>query len=114
LPDTNSNKININTIAQDQPEILVAMLGISQNEASQALSSRGEEGFKNIGEFFALKELVEAKIAPEKKQFFAVKSEYFKLKTTASFNNSYFALNTIMKVDDKNNINVISRIIGRE
>jgi general secretion pathway protein K len=114
LPDTNTNKININTIAQDQPEILVAMLGISQNEASQALSSRGEEGFKNIGEFFALKELVEAKIAPEKKQFFAVKSEYFKLKTTASFNNSYFALNTIMKVDDKNNINVISRIIGRE
>lgn len=114
LPDTNMYKININTIAQDQPEILVAMLGISQNEASQALSSRGEEGFKNIDEFFALKELVEAKIAPEKKQFFAVKSEYFKLKTTASFNNSYFALNTIMKVDDKNNINVISRIIGRE
>ena len=114
LPDTNMNKININTIAQDQPEILVAMLGISQNEASQALSSRGEEGFKNIDEFFALTELVEAKIAPEKKQFFAVKSEYFKLKTTASFNNSYFALNTIMKVDDKNNINVISRIIGRE
>ena len=114
LPDTNTNKININTIAQDQPEILVAMLGISQNEASQALSSRGEEGFKNIDEFFALKELVEAKIAPEQKQFFAVKSEYFKLKTTASFNNSYFALNTIMKVDDKNNINVISRIIGRE
>ena len=114
LPDTNSNKININTIAQDQPEILVAMLGISQNEASQALSSRGEEGFKNIDEFFALAELTKAKISPDKKQFFAVKSEYFKLKTTASFNNSYFALNTIMKVDDKNNINVISRIIGRE
>ena len=114
LPNTNMNKININTIAQDQPEILVAMLGISQNEASQALSSRGEEGFKDINEFFALTELVEAKIAPEKKQYFAVKSEYFKLKTTASFNNSYFALNTIMKVDDKNNINVISRIIGRE
>jgi general secretion pathway protein K len=90
------------------------MLGISQNEASQALSSRGEEGFKNIDEFFALAELTKAKISPDKKQFFAVKSEYFKLKTTASFNNSYFALNTIMKVDDKNNINVISRIIGRE
>ena len=114
LPNTNMNKININTIAQDQPEILVAMLGISQNEASQALSSRGEEGFKNIDEFFALAELTKAKISPDKKQFFAVKSEYFKLKTTASFNNSYFALNTIMKVDDKNNINVISRIIGRE
>jgi general secretion pathway protein K len=114
LPNTNMNKININTIAQDQPEILVAMLGISQNEASQALSSRGEEGFKNIDEFFTLPELSEAKITPERKQLFSVKSEYFNLRTTASFNNSYFALNTIMKVDDKNNISVISRIIGRE
>jgi len=114
LPDTNLNKININTIAQDKPEILVALLGISQNEASQALSARGDDGFKSVDEFFSLSELSKAKITPEKKQQFAVRSEYFKLKTTASFNNSYFALNTIMKVDNKNNISVISRIIGRE
>ncbi|TWX73055.1 general secretion pathway protein GspK [Colwellia sp. C1TZA3] len=114
LPNTNLNKININTIALDKPEILVAMLGISQNEATQALSARGEKGFKSVDEFFNLSELNKAKISPEKKQQFAVTSEYFKLKTTASFNNSYFALNTIMKVDNKNNISVISRIIGRE
>ena len=114
LPNTNLNKINVNTIALDKPEILVAMLGISQNEATQALTARGEEGFKSVDEFFNLSELNKAKIPPEKKQQFAVTSEYFKLKTTASFNNSYFALNTIMKVDNKNNISVISRIIGRE
>ena len=114
LPNTNLNKINVNTIALDKPEILVAMLGISQNEATQALTARGEEGFKSVDEFFNLSELSKAKITPEKKQQFAVTSEYFKLKTTASFNNSYFALNTIMKVDNKNNISVISRIIGRE
>ncbi len=114
LPNTNMNKINLNTIAQDKPEILVALLGISQNEASEALSARGEEGFKTVEEFFSLSELSKAKIAPEQKQQFAVTSEYFKLKATASFNNSYFALNTIMKVDNKNNIRVISRIIGRE
>ncbi|MBA6327793.1 type II secretion system minor pseudopilin GspK [Colwellia sp. MB02u-6] len=114
LPNTNLNKINVNTIALDKPEILVAMLGISQNEATQALTARGEEGFKSVDEFFNLSELSKAKIPPKKKQQFAVTSEYFKLKTTASFNNSYFALNTIMKVDNKNNISVISRIIGRE
>lgn len=114
LPNINLNKINVNTIALDKPEILVAMLGISQNEATQALTARGEEGFKSVDEFFNLSELSKAKITPEKKQQFAVTSEYFKLKTTASFNNSYFALNTIMKVDNKNNISVISRIIGRE
>ncbi|MGB1262107.1 MAG: type II secretion system minor pseudopilin GspK [Cognaticolwellia sp.] len=114
LPNSNMNKININTIAEDKPEILVAMLGISQNEASQALSNREDEGFKTVDDFFALTELSKAKISPEKKQQFVVKSEYFKLKATASFNNSYFALNTIMKVEDKNNISVISRTIGRE
>jgi len=114
LPNTNLNKINVNTIALDKPEILVAMLGISQNEATQALTARGEEGFKSVNEFFNLSVLNKANIPPEKKLQFAVTSEYFKLKTTASFNNSYFALNTIMKVDNKNNISVISRIIGRE
>jgi general secretion pathway protein K len=114
LPNTNLNKINVNTIALDKPEILVAMLGISQNEATQVLSARGEEGFKSVNEFFNLSKLSKAKITPEKKEQFAVTSEYFKLKTTANFNNSYFAMNTIMKVDNKNNISVISRIIGRE
>ncbi len=114
LPGSNLNMVNINTIAQDKPEILVAMLGISQNDASQALSAREEEGFKSVDDFFALPELSKAQISADQKQQFAVKSEYFKLKATASFNNSYFALNTIMQVDNKNNISVISRIIGRE
>jgi len=114
LPNTNTNQVNINTIAQDKPEILVGMLGISQNEASQVLSNREDEGFENVDDFFALKELEKAKISAEQKAQFAVKSEYFKLKTTASFNNSYFAMSTIMKVENKNSINVISRTIGRE
>ena len=114
LPNSNLNKVNLNTIAVDKPEILVAMLGISQNDAVQALSAREEEGFSSVADFFALPELSKAKIPPEKQQQFTVKSEYFKLKTTASFNHSYFALNTIMKVENKNNISVISRIIGRE
>lgn len=114
LPNTNVNKVNINTIADDKPEILVGMLGISQNDASQVLSSREDEGFENIDDFFALKEFEKAKISTEQKAQFTVKSEYFNLKTTASFNNSYFAMNSIMRVEDKNKINVVSRIIGRE
>ena len=114
LPDTNLNKVNINTIAQDQPELLVAMLGISQNDASQVLSSREDEGFQTTEEFFALSELVKAKVTAEQKEQFVVKSEYFKLKTNASFNDSYFAMKSIMKVENKSNISVISRIIGRE
>jgi general secretion pathway protein K len=114
LPDTNLNQVNINTIAQDKPELLVAMLGISQNDATQALSSREDDGFKRVEDFFALQELSKAKISEDQRAQFTVKSEYFKLKTNTSFNNSYFAMSSIMKVENKNNISVISRIIGRD
>ncbi|SEL57246.1 type II secretion system protein K (GspK) [Colwellia chukchiensis] len=114
IPNSNIHKINLNTIATDKPEVLVALLGISQNEVIQALSERPEQGFASVDEFFELPVFSKAKITPEKKQQFVVQSEYFKLKTMASFNNSYFALNTIMKVDNKNNIGVITRTIGRE
>lgn len=114
LPNTNMNKININTIAQDQPELLTAMLGITKDQATQALSSRGDKGFQTLADFFMLKELNKVKISQEQKDQFTVKSEYFNLRTIASFNNSYFAMNSIMKVNDNNKINVISRIIGRE
>ncbi len=114
LPNTNLNKVNVNTIAQDRVEILVGMLGISQNDASQVLSSREDDGFENIDDFFALKELSKAEISAEQKEQFTVKSEYFKLKTTASFNNSYFAMNSVIQVENKNKINVISRRIGRD
>lgn len=114
LPNTNLTAINVNTISQEQPEILVAMLGITQETATQVLSSREADGFKNVDDFFALADLREEKITDEQKQQFVVKSEYFRLKTTANFNNSYFALSTIMKIENKNNINVLSRIIGRE
>ena len=114
LPDTNLNLVNINTIAQDKPEILVAMLGISQNDASQALSSREDEGFATVDDFFSLPELSKAKVSTEQKEQFTVKSEYFNLQTKASFNDSYFAMKTIMKVENKDSISVISRSIGRE
>lgn len=114
LPNTNLQQVNINTIALDKPELLVAMLGISQNEATQALSNRDDDGFQTLEDFFALSELSKKKFSADQKKQFTVKSEYFKLKTSANFNNSYFSMNTIMKVESKNNISVISRMIGRE
>jgi general secretion pathway protein K len=114
LPNTNLNQVNINTIAQDKPELLVAMLGITLNEATQVLSNREDDGFKTVAELFALSELSQATISADQKAQFTVKSEYFKLKTNASFNNSYFAMNIIMKVESKNKVNVISRTIGRD
>ncbi|MCJ8319696.1 MAG: type II secretion system minor pseudopilin GspK [Colwellia sp.] len=111
LPNNEMHKININTLSLEQPELLQALLKSSLDEATQILSAREEEGFKELNEFFALPEMKKVKLTDEIKDQFVVDSEYFTLKTTASFNESYFALNSIMKVDDKK-ITVISRTIG--
>lgn len=114
LPTTNLHKININTISPEQPELLQALLSISKGEAEQILSSRKAEGFDKIEDFYNMAEVSRLNLKDEQKQQFTVDSEFFKLKTTAMFNDSYFYLNSIMQVVNNNQINVIGRTIGRE
>ncbi|WP_286234427.1 type II secretion system minor pseudopilin GspK [Thalassotalea sediminis] len=114
LPNTNLHQVNINTIPSDKPELLQALLAISRSEAELALSIRDVEGFDNVDAFFNMPEVNKLKITDEQKQQFVVDSQYFKLSTVATFNNSYFYLNSMMQMNDDNQIKVISRTIGRD
>jgi len=114
IPSSQIHQVNVNTLPEDSPELLQAMLGISADDAQQILSARGEKGFEKKEDFFNLPEVTQLKLSDEQKQQFVVDSEYFKLKATASFNNSYFQLNSILQVANNNQISVISRTIGRD
>ncbi|MFT5758248.1 MAG: general secretion pathway protein K [Alteromonadaceae bacterium] len=114
LPHTNLHKININTLSTEHVELLMALLTIPRDVAEQVLSAREGKGFATTDELFKLQVLTQYKITDQQKEQFVVDSEYFKLKTTASFNNSYFSLSSIMKVAENNQVNVISRTIGRD
>lgn len=114
LPNTNQHLININTLSPEQPELLAALLDVSSNDAEQILSSRPEKGFEKADEFFDLPEVKKLKLKDEQKRQFVVKSEYFKLKASTQFNDSYFILNSILTVNNNNEITVISRTIGRD
>jgi len=113
LPMTDLHKININTISTENAKLLQALLKSSLDQANQILSAREEDGFKDLNDFFSLPEMRDIKLSDETKDQFVVDSEYFTLKTTASFNGSYFALTSMMKVVNNKNITVISRTIGR-
>ena len=113
LPSTDLHKININTISTESAKLLQALLKSSLDEATQILSAREEDGFKDLNNFFNLPEMRNIKLSDEIKDQFVVDSEYFTLKTTASFNDSYFSLNSVMKIVNNKNITVISRTIGR-
>lgn len=107
-------QINVNTITEDKAVLLQALLDIPLADVQQALSNRDEEGFNKIDDFFNSAEIQKAKLDEDKKKQFVVDSSYFKLKATTKFNNSYFALNSIMKIINNNQVQIISRTIGRD
>lgn len=114
IPNSDLHKINVNTISADHIEILMALFDISESEAEEIISSRGEEGYQKIEDVFVSPQLTKRKLTQEQKDQLVVDSEYFKLKTKTTFNDSYFFLNSIMKVEKNNQINIISRTIGRD
>ena len=113
LPNTALHAINVNTISTETPELLQALLGGSLDDATQILSAREEDGFKDLNAFFAVPEMTKLNLTEQQKKQFVVDSEYFTLKTTASFNNSYFVLNSIMHINQNQQIQVMSRTIGK-
>lgn len=113
LPATDLHEVNINTLSAEQPELLQALLDSTLDVAQDILNARGEEGFASIDDFYNLPEVVKLKNFNDKKDQFVVDSEYFTLKASASFNNSFFAMNSVMKVTNNKQIDVISRTVGR-
>jgi len=113
IPASDQHKVNINTLSNEHAELLQALLDSTLEEAQEILSAREEDGFASIEDFYNLPEVVKLKNIDDKKDQFVVDSEYFKLKASASFNSSFFAMNSVMKVTNNKYIDVISRTVGR-
>jgi general secretion pathway protein K len=115
LPNNDLHKINLNTISSEQVKLIEIFLDIPQADVEKALADRSGDGYKKNKEFFSHPDIAKhKKIKQIHMDQFVVDSEYFRLKSIASFNDSYFALSTLMKVESNNNISVVSRTIGRE
>ena len=112
IPASDQHKININTLSVEQPELLQALLDSTLDEAEQILTARPDEGFETIEDFHNLSDVTQLNLTDRIKEQFVVDSEYFTLKASASFNNSFFAMNSVIKITNKKDINVISRTIG--
>jgi len=113
LPQNAQHLININTLDADKPELLQALLDSSLEDAQNVLSARDSSGYENVEDFYNLPELSKINIEKWQKTQFVIDSQYFKLKGSARFNNSYFSMSSIMKVNETQQIQVISRTIGR-
>ena len=113
IPANEEHKININTINSEHVELLQALLDSTLEEAQDIMNARGDKGFSKLDDFYNSPEVVQLKNFNEKKDQFVVDSEYFTLQANASFNNSFFAMKSVMKVIDNTKIEVLSRTVGR-
>ncbi len=113
LPQTNKHQININTLTDEQSVLLQALLDINADEAQSILDAKDDDGFDNIDDFYNMPELTQLNLTDDQKQQFVVDSEYFTLKASAHFNESYFNLVSTLQVIENKKVNVISRTIGR-
>ena len=113
LPQNAQHLININTLDAEKPELLQALLGSSPEDAQNVLNARDSSGYENVEDFYNLPELSKINLEKWQKAAFVIDSQYFKLKGSARFNNSYFSMSSIMKVNETQQIQVISRTIGR-
>ena len=113
LPQNPQHLININTLDVEKPELLQALLGSSLEDAQEVLSARDSSGYENKADFLKIKELTKIRLEKWQTAAFVIDSDYFKLKASARFNNSYFSMSSMMKVNESQQIQVISRTIGR-
>lgn len=115
IPNNDLHQININTISEESPVLLQALLGsrATSGIANDLFSDRGVKGFSKPDEFTTNPEVVKLELTQEQEDQFVVVSEYFSLKASANFSDSYFSMTSTMHIENKKKITVISRTIGR-
>lgn len=117
IPNQTEMKINVNTIAVEQPALLVAMFGdqyqLDLSDATSVLSSRKEDGFGSIAEFFNRAEITAlGSMSEEYKDQFKLTSDSFRAVMQFTFDERSFTLESVFSRDNKGKLAVVSRQFG--
>lgn len=115
IPDATYNtlKININTVTEDNANVLAAMLNIDTEDMARIIASRPVDGFENTSDFFSEPNIVALNLSDAQKSWFGLNTNYFMLKTKTRYNNATFKMTSIFKLDGGDEgVSVISREFG--
>ena len=107
-------EINVNTVAEDQPEILSALFSgkLSVDLAQTLLEQRPSSGWTDVADFLALPELSGIEITAAEKDSFAITSGYFMAQLQAQFDTATVRVESLFKAENKDAVYVISRQFG--
>ena len=112
IPDSYDFMFNINTMDQEQPELLMAVLDMDKNKIEEIFSERAEEGFEKVDDFINLNVLNEHKDKANFNKYFTLNSKFFKLITNAQYNDMKFALTSVIQMNDQSQPLIIARRFG--
>jgi len=114
LPDSEENKINVNTITLDGANLLYAALDgkVTMDAVNKLISDRPDSGYTlqsfwdKVGSTIKISKKLKARIDTS--------SGYFQLDARAEINQTRVYMKTLFARDDKNNFAVVSRYFGKE
>jgi general secretion pathway protein K len=111
LPNDSLFSININTVSEENAAVIVAATGLSLFDAQSILANRSSGAFQTTENFLNDPSIqaLEPRLTDEQKNWFDVKTSHFILHTKTKYNDATFAMQTLFKVDSKNNVSVIRR-----
>ena len=118
LPDlcalpASSLKLNVNTIAVEQPELMAAVLlnRISVEQARDLMKDRPRDGWRTIDEFWAEGLLANLQ-KKDLKPYFVVKSDYFEVDAQVKINETRVRLRSLLVRSKGNVLTVVRRRTG--
>ena len=98
-------KINVNTVSEEQPEILYALFKAYHNlsiaDFKTLLQERPTSGWNNINDFLASSLFTQLKIAGSLKKQLSVSSEFFQLNGVAEFEDRLLAVKLLFQIKEK-------------
>lgn len=103
LPST-EQKININTVSVEHPEILYALFkenhDISIAEFEEVLKDRPTSGWNNVNDFFALNIFNGVQLSKTLKEQLTVSSEFFQLNGLVEFEERLLAIKILFQMNE--------------
>lgn len=113
VPDDDKLLLNVNTLTADTAILLAAMVPeLTAQAAAEIIADRPEQGFASLDDLFATSQLSGITVADDVKSMLAIKSDSFKLVATAGYLDSGFVLTSVLKLDENNQVKVVSRRFG--
>ncbi len=113
---TSEWKLNINTIKEEQAEILTALFSpvLTLSDAQSLINDRPYEGWESVDEFLAMAAIhvIDDKIKSSAKPYLSVISQYFELDTEVIVEQSRVRVRSLLHSKDENTVSVIRRRYG--